>query len=324
MEKNVLGRTGLHVSAAGLGCGGHSRLGMFSQGLAHASRIVRGAYENGVNFFDTATAYGTQPAVGQALQDVPRDRYVLSTKFPYRKGGVIQPAAALEPDLDASLNELHTDCIDVYHLHGVRPEDYITARDRFYPELIRMREKGKIRFFGITELFSDDTTHEMLKLALHDDLWDVMMIGYNFLNPSAAKTILPAIRKKQIGTLCMFAVRSALSHPEMLKPDIRKMIAAGQADPSLVKEEHTLDFLLQDGTAQSIPEAAYRFCRHTDGIDVTLTGTGSEAHLEENLRSIAKPPLPVPVLEKLEQMFGRVDCVSGQQDFPHLNTVISK
>ena len=170
----------------------------------------------------------------------------------------------------------------------------------------------------------------MLKRALNDDIWDVMMIGYNLLNPSAAKTILPFTREKKIGTLCMFAVRSALSNPEMLRLDIKKMIAAGQADAELVKivksvkEEHTLDFLLSEGGAASIMEAAYRFCRYTDGIDVTLTGTSSLGHLQENLRSIAKPSLPAPVLQKLEQMFGNVDCVSGQQDFPHQAVTITK
>ena len=62
MEKVILGKTGLEVSVAGLGCGGHSRLGMFSKGMENACGIIRCAYENGVSFFDTATTYGTQPA----------------------------------------------------------------------------------------------------------------------------------------------------------------------------------------------------------------------------------------------------------------------
>jgi aryl-alcohol dehydrogenase-like predicted oxidoreductase len=59
-------------------------------------------------------------------------------------------------------------------------------------------------------------------------------------------------------------------------------------------------------------DAAYRFCRHTPGIDVVLTGTGSREHLLENLASIEKPPLPPHILEQIEALFGRVDCVSGQ------------
>ncbi len=312
MERTTLGRTGLKVTVAGLGCGGFSRLGMFTKGLDNACGVIRCAYENGVNFFDTAEAYGTQPAVGQALQGLPREGYVLSTKFSYTKDGTMQPAEALERSVDASLRELRTDVIDVYHLHGVRPEDYAAARDRFVPELTKMREKGKIRFIGITELFGTDTTHQMAGLALADDVWDVMMIGYNLLNPSAAQRVLPLTRQKRIGTLCMFAVRSALSNPEVLKRIVQEMAVAGQVDPALSEEEHILNFLVNEGHADTIMEAAYRFCRHTPGIDVTLTGTGSTQHLLDNLASISGMPLPVPVLERLARMFGRVDCVSGQ------------
>ena len=59
-------------------------------------------------------------------------------------------------------------------------------------------------------------------------------------------------------------------------------------------------------------EAAYRFCRHTPGIGVVLTGTGEKAHLMDNLRSLEEPKLPQNVLDRLAALFGGVDCVSGQ------------
>jgi aryl-alcohol dehydrogenase-like predicted oxidoreductase len=318
MEKQVLGRTGLEASVAGLGSGGFSRLGMFSKGIEHACRIIRQAYDEGVNFFDTATRYGTEPALGKALEGIPHDSYILSAKFPYSDNGRLRPAEELEKYLDKSLKALETDHIDIYHLHGVLPQLYPAVRDRYYPELLKMKEKGKIRFTGLTELFGTDSPHEALKLALQDDLWDVVMLGYNIINPSAAKTVLPLTQAKNVGTLCMFAVRNSLSKPEELKLDVRKMIAAHQVDQALVKEEHTLDFLIDNGYSKTIMEAAYRFCCHTAGIDVTLTGTGSAEHLAENIRSIQMPPLPQEALERLEAMFGRVDCVSGEQEMPHL------
>jgi len=316
METIILGRTGLEVSVVGLGCGGHSRLGMFSKGIDNACSIIRYAYDNGVNFFDTAHVYGTQPAVGKALECICRDSYVISTKFPYSENGTIRATEDLEKNVDNCLKELGTDYIDIYHLHGVKPKEYIAVRDRFYPELVRMKEKGKIRFAGITEHFGTDTTHEALKLALADDLWEVVMVGYNMLNPSAAKTILPMTKEKKVGTLCMFAVRGSLSDPQQLKLDVQKMIANQQVDEQMVKEDDTLDFLIDNGYAESIIEAAYRFCRYTKGIDVTLTGTGTLEHLADNFHSLSKPPLPPIVCERLEMMFGRVDCVSGQQNSP--------
>jgi aryl-alcohol dehydrogenase-like predicted oxidoreductase len=306
METTVLGRTGLKVSVAGLGCGGFSRIGIEKYGLDHAAGIVRTAYDAGVTFFDTATVYGTQGAVGKGLEGIPRTNYVLSTKFPYKN----KTGGDFRKTLEESLRELRTDYIDIYHLHGVAPADYPLVRDTFVPLMRKAREEGKIRFLGITEVFGTDTAHEMFQAALPEDLFDVIMVGYNLLNPSAAKRVLPVTREKGTGVLCMFAVRRALSDPAQLKTDIGRILERGQADPALVAAEHTLDFLAPE--AAGIPEAAYRFCRHTPGIDVVLTGTGSAAHLRDNLRAIQKPKLSGETLARLESMFGAVDCVSGQ------------
>ena len=308
MQKVTLGRSGLQVTIAGLGCGGFSRLGVGKFGLDHASTIVRTAYDNGVNFFDTATVYGTQQAVGKGLEGLKRDSYVLSTKFPY--GG--KTAEDMVKTLEESLKELNTDYIDIYHLHGVKPEDYKWAVDTFLPVMQKAKEQGKIRFPGITEVFGTDTSHKMLSASIADNLFDVIMVGYNLLNPSAAKKILPIAKEKNIGVLCMFAVRKALANPEQLEIDIAKILESGQADRADFEVQKPLDFLTHNGVSKSIMEAAYRFCRHTKGIDVVLTGTSNADHLKDNILSIQGDKLPEDILVRLEKMFGNVDCVSGQ------------
>ncbi len=76
MQTITLGRTGLDVTVVGLGCGGHSRLGMATgQDEVHATRIVQAALDLGINFIDTARAYGTETAVGNAIRG-RRDRVV--------------------------------------------------------------------------------------------------------------------------------------------------------------------------------------------------------------------------------------------------------
>ena len=308
MEKIILGRTGINATIAGLGCGGFSRLGIEKFGLDHSAGIVRKAYDSGVNFIDTATVYGTQKAVGKGLEGVNRDSYFISTKFPY--GG--KTAEDMERTLEESLTELKTDYIDIYHLHGVRPEDYEWARDTFYPVMEKAKKAGKIRFPGITEVFGIDTSHKMLEKAIPESLFDVIMVGYNLLNPSAAKKILPLAMEKKIGVLCMFAVRKALHDSAQLAVDIQKILESGQGDPSNFDKDNPLGFLKENDTASSIMEAAYRFCRHTPGIDIVLTGTGNADHLKDNLASIQGTKLPDEILSRLDKMFGKVDCVSGQ------------
>jgi L-galactose dehydrogenase len=72
-----------------------------------------------------------------------------------------------------------------------------------------------------------------------------------------------------------------------------------------------LGFLLKETDAATLPEAAYRFCRHEHGVDVVLTGTGNPDHLQENVSSILKPPLPKAALQKLESLFGGLDSLTG-------------
>ena len=313
MDKVVLGRTGLKVTVAGLGGGGHSRLGIEKYGEKHAAGLVRKAFDLGVNFFDTAAAYKTEGAMGLGLKGIARDEYVLSSKFryDYMSNGEFKKPQALTDTLEKCLRELQTDYVDVYHLHGVTNENYDRARDLFVPVMEKARDQGKLRFLGVTERLNQDTSHEMLKRALQDDLFDVIMVGYNMLNPSAAKTVLPVAVQNNVGVLCMFAVRTALSDPERLKANLDIIAEHGQGGPGFTTSSDILDFLTENG-ADSVINAAYRFCRHCPGIDVTLTGTSSIEHLEENLNSIKMPALPDSILSKLETLFGNVDCIASE------------
>ena len=94
MEYTTLGRTGLRVSVAGLGCGGFSRLGLGTGGSeADAVGIIRLALDLGVNLFDTAAIYGTEPVLGKGLHGVPREKVVICTKASL---GVSAPNASPE------------------------------------------------------------------------------------------------------------------------------------------------------------------------------------------------------------------------------------
>jgi aryl-alcohol dehydrogenase-like predicted oxidoreductase len=313
MDYTTLGRTELKVSVAGLGCGGPSRLGLrnASDSTDHAVALIKQAFDLGVNFFDTAQSYGTEPVVGKAIRGIPREKLVISTKKTLPPPDHANPEDELRRGLEHSLKLLETDYIDIYHLHGVEPKDYDHAKNRLMPVMRRLKQQGKIRFIGVTEGFVPDPQHRMLQDSLKEDLWDVVMVGFNFLNPSARKTVFPLTLPSQAGTLNMFAVRRALSQPKRLKELVDALIAKGEIPRGVVNADDPMDFVLCDSDAATLPEAAYRFCRHEPGVDVVLTGTGNPAHLQENIAAILKPALPRPVLDKLKKLFGNLDYLTG-------------
>jgi aryl-alcohol dehydrogenase-like predicted oxidoreductase len=308
----MLGRTGLQVSVAGLGCGGPSRLGMRdNKSKRECVAIVRQALDLGVNFLDTAEVYGTEEIVGKAVAAVPRDKVIISTKLKFPLADPSAPAGEVRKSLEQSLRLLRTDYIDIYHAHGVEPDDYTYASTKLLPVLQKMREEGKIRYIGVTEAFVDDMTHRMLPQAVEDGYWDVVMVGFNLLNQSARNQVFPKTLKNNIGTLVMFAVRRALSQPERLQELWKELAQKGLVDGDGCKPEKPLDFLIGDGKASTVVDAAYRFCRYEPGVHVVLTGTGSADHLKANIESLTKPPLPAPVTARLKQIFSRVDSITG-------------
>ena len=213
--------------------------------------------------------------------------------------------------LEQSLKQMNTDYIDIYHLHGVEPKDYDHAEKRLMPVMRRLKEQGKIRFIGVTEGFVQDPRHQMLQDSLNEDIWDVVMVGFSLLNPSARKTVFPLTRQKRVGVLNMFAVRRGLSQPQRLKEMVAELIENGAIARGAVNPRDPLDFVLSGSDAATLPEAAYRYCRHEPGVDVVLTGTGNAAHLQDNIAAILKPALPRPVLDKLEALFGKLGHLTG-------------
>lgn len=312
MEYTVLGRSGLKVSVAGLGCGGPSRLGLReNKSEKEAIALIRQALDMGVNFLDTAEVYGTEEIVGKAIAAVSRDQIVISTKKKFPLDDPSDPAGEVRKSLEQSLRRLRTDYIDVYHAHGVEPGEYAFASTKLLPVLLKMRQEGKIRFVAISEAFVEDPAHRMLQQALKDGYWDVVMVGFSMLNQSARNRVFSKTLQEDVGTLVMFAVRRALSQPGRLREVWAELVQKGLVECDACNPEEPLDFLLRDGKASTIVDAAYRFCRYEPGVHVVLSGTGSADHLKANIESLTKPPLPEPVIRRLRDIFGKVECITG-------------
>jgi aryl-alcohol dehydrogenase-like predicted oxidoreductase len=310
MDYTTLGRTGLKVSVAGLGCGGFSRLGLGTgKGRAEAVALVRQALELGVNLFDTAAAYGTEEILGEAIKIVPRGDVVIATKGWLPRGDGRRAAERAVASLENSLRRLGTDYVDVFQLHGVSPEGYEEARDVVAPALLAEKAKGKLRHLGVTEAASEDPEHEMLERAVEDEVWEVVMVAFHMMHQNARTKVFPRTIANRVGTLLMFAVRNIFSRPERLAAALRELTARRELPRWLALAPNPLGFLIHDAGAASIVEAAYRFVRHEPGVDVVLFGTGEPEHLRANLASLLAPPLPTADRLTLTKLFGHLSGV---------------
>ena len=308
MDYRPLGNTGLTVSVAGLGCGGNSRLGL-GRGASfdECVSVVHTAIETGVNFLDTAEAYGTEEIVGAAVRSHDRAKLVISTKAIFR--GADETAKSVTAKVEASLKRLGLDHVDIFHFHAVGPESYAHHRDVLAPALLRLKEQGKVRHIGITETGPRDPEQKMLAMAIEESPWEVIMLAYSLMNQGARRSVFPVTQRRGIGTLLMFVVRNIFSNDAYRRDVFAKLVEQGALDASILANGDPLGFLVTEGGAKSITDAAYRYARHEQGADVILFGTGNKAHVRANVESILRPALPAPVIERLHATFGHLTGV---------------
>src|ERR1043166_9678451 len=310
MIYRTFGRTGLKVSAAGLGGGGFSRLGL-AKGKSGAEVVALIPLALGLwgNIIDTGGSHCPQPVIGRAIKAAPRDSLVITTKASpakFTSWELFTPENVVA-SIDNSLRELQTDYLDVLQLHAVAPHIYEHTRDVIYPAVLREKEKGKLRFIGITEAASFDLEHKMFQRALaEDDLWDSAMVAFNMMHQNARTSVFPRAVEKEVGTLIMFAVRRIFAQPERLNEQVRALAADGLLPKRLGDSPDPLGFLVHEGGASSIIDAAYRFVRDEPGVDVVLFGTSDPLHLREDIASLTRPPLSAADREQIVTLLGHL------------------
>lgn len=308
MDYKQLGNTGLEVSVAGLGCGGNSRLGLgLGAAFDDCVAVVRTAVDLGVNFIDTAEAYGTEEIVGAAVRAYDRDKLVISTKAIFRPGQ--DTAETVTRRVEAALRRLGLDHVDVFHFHAVHPDAYEFHRDVLAPAVVKLKEQGKVRHVGLTETSPNDPEQRTLARATQEAPWEVVMLAFSLMNQGARRRIFPVTRRRGIGTLLMFVVRNIFSNTDYRREIAAKLVEQGELDASLLSDGDPLAFLVADGGAKSITDAAYRYARHEQGVDVVLFGTGNKAHVKENVDSILRPALEPRIVERLNASFGHLSGV---------------
>lgn len=202
MERRRLG-DGLEVSALGLGC--MSVSGAYGPRLSQdeCDALLRGAFESGVNFFDTAEIYGPfigEEMVGKALAPI-RDQVVVATKFGFRTQNEAEPGKPIQgfdsrPEhirevCDASLSRLGMECIDLLYQHRVDPDVPIEDVAGTVGDLIR---EGKVRHFGMSE-----APAELIRRAHAVQPVAAVQSEYSLWTREVEQTVLPTLRELGIG-----------------------------------------------------------------------------------------------------------------------------
>lgn len=194
METIRLGRTNLVVSKNGFGALPVQRVGM-----EEAGRLLRKAYEGGINYFDTARAYSdSEEKLGNALSDV-REHIIISTKT---------GATCVEDfwkHLTQSLTLLKTDYIDIYQFHNPafcpKPGD----GTGLYEAMLEARAQGKIRFIGMT-----NHRLSVAEEAVMSGLYDTLQFPFSYLASEKEEALVRLCEQKNVGFICMKALAGGL------------------------------------------------------------------------------------------------------------------
>lgn len=194
MEKVLLGRTGIVVNKNGFGALPIQRVSM-----DQAKVILRKAYDNGIDFFDTARAYSdSEEKLGEVLSDVRSDIYIATKTMSTTVEGFWK-------DLDASLKALKTDYIDIYQFHNPsfcpKPND----GSGLYEAMLEAKEQGKIKYIGLT----NHRLH-VAKEAVESGLYDTIQFPFSYLASPQEEVLVKLCEEKNVGFICMKALAGGL------------------------------------------------------------------------------------------------------------------
>jgi aryl-alcohol dehydrogenase-like predicted oxidoreductase len=320
MQMRVFGRTGMKISALGFGCGAVGGI-MVRGDPADQERVVARAIAAGVNYFDTAVLYGdgaSERNLGRVLQTLKPANVIVGTKVRVPPSAFGRIAEAIATSLEGSLSRLHLDRVDIFHLHnpitmagGGSALSVRQVLEEVVPAFERLRQRGKIRFLGISAV--GDTA--ALQQVIDAGAFDSAQIVYNMLNPSAGEALpknYPAqdyarlfdhTRTAGVGVVGIRVLAggalsgSAERHP-IASPAPEPIGSAMSYDADLERARRLMP-LVDEGFASSLTEAATRFALSHPAMGTILVGMATPQQFEDALAAVEKGPLPQAALDRL-------------------------
>ncbi len=297
MQKRKLGKSGLEVSAMGLGCMNFAWAYGPPSDRQQAIKVIRAAYERGITFFDTAEVYGpflSEEIVGEALAPI-RDRVVIATKFGFEVDPVTKQRRGLNsrPDYikkvaEASLKRLRTDVIDLFYQHRVDPTVPIEDVAGAVKDLIA---EGKVSHFGLSEAGGATIrrAHAVLPVA-------AVQNEYSIWTRDPEHEVLPACEDLGIGfvpwsPLGMGYLTGTITSSTTFDAatDLRAMLTFPRFTPDAIRANKTVIELLQrmGRRKEATPaQVALAWLLARKPWIVPIPGTTKLEHLEENLGAL--------------------------------------
>lgn len=312
-DLRTLGRSGLAVSAVGLGCNNLGRPKTATESVSGSQAVIDAALDAGITFFDVADMYGAEPGVSEEILGTclgsRRDEVVVATKFGLPAGTVNGPDFGVRGSrryimnaVEASLRRLGTDYIDLYQFHTPDPitpvEETLTALD----DLVR---SGKVRYVGHSNMAGWQIADlEHTARAAGTARCVSSQNHYNLLDRRAELEVVPAARAYGLGVLPYFPLANGLLTGKYTRTDAPADGRISHSKPALLDTApweilEALQAFAHD-RSMSLLDLAFSWLAAQPVVSSVIAGATKPDHVATNAQAIH--PLSVSDLETIDQI----------------------
>jgi len=272
-----LGRTGMQMSDISFGCSGLDNIA-----------TVKRALERGVNYFDTSPDYsraGSEHTLGEGIKGFPRDKLFIVSKFCTVDGHLSNdtPTKEVIATVEASLQRLGTDYLDLAHIHAVNSVERL-MNPNIHEAFDRLKEQGKLRFLGVSSHTPQLET--VMRHAVDSGRFDVIMVAYNFKNWPDLTNIFRDAKQKGVGVVAMKTLKGA---------------------------RHTALSDFTPTERESFSQAAFKWVLSNENVSGLVVSINSLGQIDEYLHASGQPmqQADVNLLEKYDRLVTNDYCRPG-------------
>ncbi len=313
MEYKILGKTDLKISKVGFGAWAIGGNMWGPQDDSDSIAALNKAIDLGVNFIDTAAAYGnghSEKIIGKVLKE-RKEKVYIATKIPplmwppppntHAKDAF--PKESIIKHVEQSLKNLGVDCIDLIQLHSWR-ENWTNDTD-WYETLLELRKSGKIKFIGVS--VHDNLEDEALGL-IETGRVDTIQVVYNVLAQTPQKTLFPKALKYNIGIISRVPLAYGALTGKFTKDtrfaenDFRAGKYSGTALDKVVEKVETYKKVVGTSDKETLISYAIYFASNHLAVSTTIPGIRNSKQAEENCNIFNSKIDPI-ILEKLNTLY---------------------